>query len=212
MERSPYPGLSSFTEKDAAHFFGREEQVKALWQRLQDRKLLAVIGPSGTGKTSFVRAGVIPAAPEGWRCLWVTPGNRPFAAVARALVPELSNDPETLQRLVGAETGEELTEALGVWRRRHGEALVVVDQFEELFTLNPGEVQERFAAFLGQLASDADVRVLISLRDDFLMRCQEQPALMRCFQRADASGRADEGGPAARAGGAGEEAWLPLRG
>jgi eukaryotic-like serine/threonine-protein kinase len=64
-ERSPYPGLSSFTEKDAAHFFGREEEVKALWQRLQNRRLLALIGPSGAGKTSFVRAGVIPAAPEG---------------------------------------------------------------------------------------------------------------------------------------------------
>ena len=84
-EGSPYPGLSSFTEKDAAHFFGREAEVKTLWQRLQNRKLLAVIGPSGTGKTSFVRAGIIPAAPEGWRCLWITPGNRPFAAVARAL-------------------------------------------------------------------------------------------------------------------------------
>jgi WD40 repeat protein len=180
-ERSPYPGLSSFTVKDAAHFFGREAEAKALWQRLQDRNLLAVIGPSGTGKTSFVRAGVIPAAPEGWSCIWVTPGNRPFAAVARALVPELSNDPETLQRLVGAETGEELTAALGVWRRRHGEALVVVDQFEELFTLNSREVQERFAALLGQLASETDVHVLISLRDDFLMRCQEQPALAAVF-------------------------------
>ena len=113
-ERSPYPGLSSFTEKEAAHFFGREAEVKALWQRLQNRKLLAVIGPSGTGKTSFVRAGLIPARPEGWRCLWVTPGTRPFAAVARALVLELSNDPETLQRLVGAETGEELMAVLGV--------------------------------------------------------------------------------------------------
>ena len=89
-ERSPYPGLSSFTEGDAAHFFGREAEIRALWQRLQNRKLLAVIGPSGTGKTSFVRAGVIAAAPEGWRCVWVSPGNRPFPALARALVPELS--------------------------------------------------------------------------------------------------------------------------
>jgi len=177
-ERSPYPGLSSFTEKDAAHFFGREEEVKALWQRLQNRKLLAVIGPSGAGKTSFVRAGVIPAAPEGWRCLWVTPGNRPFAAVARALVPELSNDPETLQRLVGAETDNELMAALNVWRRRQGEALLVMDQFEELFTVNPKDVQERFTALLGQLASEADVHVLISLRDDFLMRSQEHPPLL----------------------------------
>ncbi len=176
-EKSPYPGLSSFTERDAAHFFGREAEIRALWQRLQNRKLLAVIGPSGTGKTSFVRAGVIAAAPEGWRCLWVSPGNRPFPAMVRALVPELSSDPETLQRLVGAETNDELVGAIGLWRRRHGDVLLVVDQFEELFTLNPREVQERYAALLGRLASEADVHVLVSLRDDFLMRSQEQPPL-----------------------------------
>ena len=55
---SPYPGLSSFKEKDAAQFFGREAEVQAA-------PLLAVIGPSGAGKTSFIRAGVIPAAPAG---------------------------------------------------------------------------------------------------------------------------------------------------
>jgi eukaryotic-like serine/threonine-protein kinase len=176
-ERSPYPGLASFTEKDAAQFFGREAEIKALWQRLENRKLLAVIGPSGTGKTSFVRAGVIAAAPEGWRCVWVSPGNRPFPALARALVPELSSDPETLQRLVGAETNDERVAAIGLWQRQHGEVLLVVDQFEELFTLNPGKVQEGYAALLGRLASEADVHVLVSLRDDFLMRSQEQPPL-----------------------------------
>jgi WD40 repeat protein len=176
-ERSPYPGLTAFTEEDAGLFFGREAEIEALWLRLQSRRLLAVIGPSGAGKTSFVRAGVIAAAPEGWRCLWVSPGNRPFPALVRALVPELSSDPETLQRLVGAETNGELVAAIGLWRRRHGEVLLVVDQLEELFTLNSGDVQERYAALLGQLASEADVRVLLSLRDDFLMRTQEQPPL-----------------------------------
>jgi len=107
----------------------------------------------------------------------VSPGNRPFPALARALVLELSSDPETLQRLVGAATNDERVAALGRWRRQHGEVLLVVDQFEELFTLNPGEVQEDYAALLGRLASEADVHVLVSLRDDFLMRSQEQPPL-----------------------------------
>ena len=59
-------------------------------------------------------------------------------------------------------------------------ALVVVDQFEELFTQNAPEVQGRFAALLGRLALEADVRVLVSLRDDFLMRCHEHAALGPC--------------------------------
>ena len=56
--RRPYPGLSSFAEADAGRFFGREAEFEALWERMRSRKPLAVIGPSGAGKTSLVRAGV----------------------------------------------------------------------------------------------------------------------------------------------------------
>ena len=63
-EDRPYPGLLAFTEADAAHFFGREAEVEALWEKIRRQKLLAVIGPSGVGKTSFLRAGVIPRRPR----------------------------------------------------------------------------------------------------------------------------------------------------
>jgi hypothetical protein len=92
-ERSPYPGLSPFTETDAGVFFGREAEVKALWEKLRSRTLLAVIGPSGAGKTSFVRAGVLPARPEGWAAIACTPGRAPMRALARALTPELAGTP-----------------------------------------------------------------------------------------------------------------------
>jgi hypothetical protein len=64
-DSSPYPGLLAFTEADAVRFFGREVEVAALWEKLRRQKLLAVIGPSGARKTSFVRAGVIPSRPGG---------------------------------------------------------------------------------------------------------------------------------------------------
>ncbi len=70
-ERDPYPGLAAFTEADAGLFFGREAEAAAMWRRISSRRLLAVIGPSGVGKSSFMRAGVIPAAPPGWRALGV---------------------------------------------------------------------------------------------------------------------------------------------
>ncbi len=187
-ERSPYPGLSSFTEKDAAHFFGREAEVKALWQRLQSRKLLAVIGPSGAGKSSFLRAGVIPARPEGWTTACATPGGNPALGLARALTPGMAGDAEAIGEMLAGvgeviQRGESdrFVAAVKRWRGQHAEALLVVDQFEELFTLNAKETQERFAALLGGLPSEADVHVLLSLRDDFLMRCHEQPALVPVF-------------------------------
>ena len=95
-ERSPYPGLSSFTEKDASVFFGREAEVKGLWDRIRGRTLLAVIGPSGAGKTSFLRAGLIPARPEGWTAILCTPGNgasRQPGTGARARARERSRRP-----------------------------------------------------------------------------------------------------------------------
>ena len=60
-ERSPYPGLASFTSADAELFYGREREAEAFLNRLRVQPLLAVVGPSGAGKSSFVQAGVIPA-------------------------------------------------------------------------------------------------------------------------------------------------------
>ena len=180
-DRDPYPGLAAFTEADAEFFFGREAEIAKMWRKLTSRRLLAVIGPSGVGKSSLLRAGLLPAAPGGWGTLVCQPGEGPFASLARALAPEFEGDPEAISKLV--DIGDE-TAAVAIvsrWRERHEQALLVVDQFEELFTLNPPEVQERFAKLLARLARDADVHVLLSMRDDFLYRCHDHDALMPIF-------------------------------
>jgi WD40 repeat protein len=181
-ERDPYPGLMSFTEEDAGLFFGREAEVGALWGRLRNRRLLAVIAPSGAGKTSLVRAGVVASRPEGWAALVCTPGSSPLRGLGQALAPELSGDHDALRKLVAFDDPETAFELVVRWRKAHAEALVVVDQFEELFTLNPAETQERFATLLGRLSRDGDVHVLLSMRDDFLIRCSEQGALAPVFE------------------------------
>jgi hypothetical protein len=179
--QSPYPGLLSFTEKDAAVFFGREAEVTALWQKLRARRLLAVIAPSGAGKTSLVRAGVVASRPEGWATVVCTPGASPLRGLGRALVPALSGDPEALAKLLDIDDAGVAFDVVSRRRKGQGDALLVVDQFEELFTLNPPEVQARFAGLLGRLAHEADVHVLLSMRDDFLIRCSEQEALAGVF-------------------------------
>src|SRR5262249_42354144 len=110
VEHTPYRGLAAFTEADAAGFFGRERAVSAFVNQLLDQPLLAVVGPSGTGKSSFVRAGVLPALPTGWRGVVVRPGAAPMAALAARV--DLASP---------AAAGETL--------------VIVVDQLEELFTL-----------------------------------------------------------------------------
>ena len=179
--RRPYPGLSSFTEADAEIFFGREAEVEALWERLRRRRLLALIGPSGAGKTSFLRAGVIPARPEGWGAIVSTPGRSPMTGLAQALAPEVAGDAEAVKELLRFEDPDVALGLLSRWRHSVHEALLVVDQFEELFTLNHPPTQARFAQLLGRLAEEAGLHVLLSLRDDFLIRCHEHEALGPVF-------------------------------
>ena len=111
-----------------------------------------------------------------------TPGASPFRGLGQALAPELASDPEALRMLVNVDDPAAALELASRWRRAHAEALLVVDQFEELFTLGSRETQASFAALLGRLAHEADVHVLLSMRDDFLIRCSEQPPLAPVFE------------------------------
>ena len=129
-----------------------------------------------------------PGPASGWVVAYATPGTSPALALARALIPGLAGDAGVIGELLqGVQelslTGESdrALSAVRSWRRKSDEALVVVDQFEELFALNAPEVRARFASFLGRLAEEADVHVLLSLRDDFLFRCSEQEGLRPVF-------------------------------
>jgi DNA-binding winged helix-turn-helix (wHTH) protein/WD40 repeat protein len=181
-ELNPYPGLSPFTEADAAHFFGRETEVAALWRKISARRLLAVVGPSGIGKTSLLRAGVVPAAPAGWRALVLTPGEAPSLALGRALAPDHAGDPAALPQLVGFTDPDTALAVVARWRGLWRGAVLIFDQFEELFTLSPPEVQESFIELLRRLVDAADVHVVLSVRDDFLLQCHRFPRIAPIFK------------------------------
>ena len=102
------------------------------------------------------------------------------------LAEEISGDAEAVRDLVRFEEPDVAVSLFTRWRQRHDEVLVVVDQFEELFTQNPPEVQERFADLLARLALEADVHVLLSMRDDFLFHCSTHDSAGADLQRDDA--------------------------
>jgi WD40 repeat protein len=176
---APYLGLSAFSPADAASFVGREREVEACVNRLRIEPLLAVVGPSGAGKSSFVQAGIVPALSGAWQAVSTRPGPSPLAALAARLeregiaVPELratlARDPAALAQALrrrAAATGQHL--------------LLVVDQFEELLTLcHDAEEQRLYASALVHAARSGEdpVRVVLTLRDDFLLRVQQLPAL-----------------------------------
>ena len=176
-ELRPYPGLSSFTEADAEYFHGREQEVEAVLKKLKRPRLLGLAGPSGAGKSSFLRAGLLPVLPATWTAVITTPGTRPFQALAQTLLPHFAQDMAAMQDFLRFEEPDVSTALVTRWRRRHEHALLIVDQFEELFTQNPKDVQAAFAALLGRLVLEADAHVVVSLRDDFLIHCHGHEAL-----------------------------------
>ena len=149
-EHAPYLGLATFHEHDAALFFGREALVAELIERIRDAPFLAVLGPSGSGKPSFVRAGLIPALKQGvapnserWCYITVKPGARPLDILAAALTTALGKDLTSalvLSRALAENERALLVAADLLLVARDGTRLVlVVDQAEELWTLTPTE-------------------------------------------------------------------------
>jgi serine/threonine protein kinase len=191
-DESPYPGLNAFQEADANRFFGRAREVVAAVNRLRDQPLLAVVGSSGVGKSSFVRAGLVPAlkqSGEAWTSLVMRPGRQPMAALAHVVAPlvtasgateagELSELQAVRERLY-QEPGYLGTVLRSRARRRAHKTLLFVDQFEELYTLvsDPAE-RLAFTACLASVADDATtpLRVVLSIRSDFIDRVTEDPS------------------------------------
>ncbi len=180
-ERSPYPGLASYRTEDSDYFFGREQEIEAVIKKLKQLHFLALVGASGSGKTSFLRAGLIPALPEGWSCIFCVPADSPHLNLKHALIREFSGDPEAMQQLSRFDEAEVAVRLLHQWRRKYTEAILIIDRFEELFTLNGADVQSRLADLIGTAVVESDIHVLLSMRDDFLIGCHHYPPLAPIF-------------------------------
>ncbi|MFF8031530.1 WD40 repeat domain-containing protein [Streptomyces sp. NPDC016626] len=170
--RPPYRGLTRFEPGDADLFFGRDRLVERLAELNRKHRFTAVFGPSGSGKSSLLRAGLIPrlrtpsdgegdgnrdAAPAAVRIL--TPGADPLRTHAGRLVPVPGTDADT-------------------W--------LVVDQFEELYTLgaDPADRDTFIDRLVAATDADSRLRVVIAVRADFLGRCAEHPGLTAALQDA----------------------------
>lgn len=208
---SPFRGLQMFQPEDAWLFFGRDSEIEELLIRLGQFPILTVIGNSGCGKSSLVRAGLVPALRAGrfrygnlpvggWRVAIVRPSGAPFDYLTEILpsqlAPELSVGEqagfiaECRSKLPGG--GEALLDAISALVNAAGKnssgtrVLLVVDQFEELFTLTASrDLRERYIeALLAAARWDASVPVhlVLILRADFYAHCLEHAGLSRCLQ------------------------------
>lgn len=177
---NPYQGLAAFGEEDADFFFGQEKFVNNLVEVTHKQPLVAVVGPSGSGKSSVVFAGLIPKLrKEGnWLIEIFRPGKEPFVPLASALVRQLepeAGETQQLREAVGLAGDLQqgritLQQAVSrILERNSGKRLLLVaDQFEELYTLcQVKEEQERFADELLRAIAQENITLVLTLRADF---------------------------------------------
>jgi len=202
----PFKGLQFFDEKDANTFFGRETLITELIQHLHIHRFLAVVGPSGSGKSSVVRAGLIPVL-KGSKELWdgarppkdsnrwlvqvITPTAQPLEALAASLTREVESV-TAMDRLIKDLTESSRSLHLYTYkmlqqadRSSNNHLFLFVDQFEEVFTLcRDDQVQRAFVENLMTAAQpDGVTTVVISLRADFYAYCAKFDSLRRALER-----------------------------
>jgi acetolactate synthase regulatory subunit len=190
--QNPFVGLRPFESRDSLYYFGRKEQTHALLKQLCANRFVAVVGSSGCGKSSLVRAGLIPNLEAGflvqdrdlWEIVTFKPGDAPLYHLAAALVS-----------LTGSDTPEAVEKLLKIVQRRGAQALVdvaqttlnaedsnlliVVDQFEELFRFQQArtiQVREEAADFVSILLylaeqSVVSIYIILTMRSDFIGEC-----------------------------------------
>ncbi|WP_433365397.1 caspase, EACC1-associated type [Streptosporangium sp. CA-115845] len=170
-EASPYRGLASFGPDDAEFFFGRAELTRTLADRVAAQpagaRPLMVVGPSGAGKSSLLRAGLMPALERaaGVGVLVMTPGRDPLTTLADRFAPLDGSPPADLRQQLMSDPGRLRDVLTGP-----GQRVIIVDQFEELFTLCPHEAERQ--AFLAALHAACTVAVVVvGIRADFFGRC-----------------------------------------
>ncbi|MDJ0719776.1 MAG: tetratricopeptide repeat protein [Prochloraceae cyanobacterium] len=208
---NPYKGLLYFDETDSDRYFGREAQIKKLWeifnqlhQQEESLRLLPILGPSGCGKSSLARAGLIPSlarrplpARKKARVAILTPGTHPIEALAGVLAKIATNDiaPVTKTReltkelKISSDSGEYdgLRRIADLLPDINSSPLIVlVDQFEEVYSLcKDTDARQAFIENLLHAAGDraARVSVILTLRSDFLVETQKHIQLSQAITR-----------------------------
>jgi WD40 repeat protein len=202
MSQAPYPGLRPFTRGEADIFFGREELTDTLVDRLEHSHFLSVVGASGCGKSSLVRAGLLDAlesgfmasAGAGWQVAEMRPGGRPMLALAEALLtmserPRYEHDSAFLQATLERHPHSLVDFLHDLPLSKDDNLLILVDQFEEIFRFAQEAYQEEAEAFIALLLAAARQRqvpiyVVLTMRSDFLGDCARFTGLPEAVNEA----------------------------
>lgn len=178
---SPYLGLKPFTDVDKDYFFGRNQFLIDLEKELEQTNIILLLGASGSGKSSVVRAGLLPSLTQKWGSrlidLILTPDRDPFEALYLSLGNYYRQSEAQIARVGNVDTLSQVVQTL---KQPESFWLIFIDQFEELFTTSQPEKRDRFIQSLVQLSQarspDPSLKIVATMRSDFLDRLDLDPA------------------------------------
>ncbi|MCI5125385.1 MAG: hypothetical protein D3925_13155, partial [Candidatus Electrothrix sp. AR5] len=179
ISSNPYKGLDAFQEKDTQFYFGRESEAATLREKIEKQSFTAVIGASGSGKSSLVFAGLLPILRQStqWGVITCRPNNRIFHELARSLTDDnitgtaarYTEKERIKQILIESSDPYRLNDLITEIKRDKGynHFLLVIDQFEELYTLNDDETARRFMDCLLEAIQPEKFHVLVTMQGNF---------------------------------------------
>lgn len=200
---NPYVGLRSFEADEYNLFFGRDEQIRDIIDNLTQTKFAAVIGYSGSGKSSLIKSGVIPALKNkssenknmSWEIGISTPGYDPIRNLSKTLVELYPSDKkskvsvdEIAQLLSGNDTSIE-DAILKINDQHSGNCLLIIDQFEEIFNLSRNDDFDKCKHFVNLILNtlntkESKVNIILTLRSDFIGNCTEFSGLPEALNKS----------------------------
>jgi WD40 repeat protein len=182
---SPYRGLDRFEDRDAALFFGRDQLIKSLLTQLSTTNVLLVLGASGSGKSSVVRAGLLPRLSQlvgaRFRYFTLVPDVNPFESLRSALQGGGFSQAQT-RELLDAQPDARLIRGL---QREGDQWLIFVDQFEEIFTVSDERLRTSFISTLVKIAQDptGSIKLVLAMRADFFDRFSPFPQFAKLIEK-----------------------------
>ena len=190
----PYVGLKAFDEDNAEYFYGRQALVQKLINQINHQQSIAVVGASGSGKSSVVRAGLMAQLRQGkhlpssdrWWLGCFRPGSQPTRTLAGLLAQGVHPEDFTKEKLQIEGLLYQGVEGFVRWLRTRSEPMVllIIDQFEELFTLAGNKERQEFVKLIiGALKHAGDrFKLIFTIRADFVASCLEIPELASILQ------------------------------
>jgi WD40 repeat protein len=186
IETSPYKGLKKFEPEDKNLFFGRDQFLTGLINELEQTNLILLLGASGSGKSSVVRAGLIPWLLQKWGAKLVhfmfTPDGDPFDSFYASLLKRYKQSEAHIAREAKANT---LAEVVTKLKHPDDYWFIFIDQFEELFTISESEKRDQFIASLVKLSKAKlhSVKIVATMRADFLDQLSPYPQLVKATDK-----------------------------